>query len=774
MLPLLAGAIALGVYVLTLYPGLGDGDGDSAKFAFLGRVLGTAHPPGYPAYVLVSHLFSYLPIGTLAYRINLMSACCAALAVVATYGSARALGCRASAAVAAALGLGFGQAFWAKAELAEVYALGACLVAGAVAGLLWWHRTRRIRWLLAAVACTSLAFGNHLTVVATIPALVVFALVSDWRACLRMRVVVATAAIVALGVAQYGFIVLRTHMAAPYLESRAESWRELWGVVTAQRYAGAMFQTDATTLVVVRVPELAGIIGNELGVMGTAWLIAGMFALGLRRRPELLLLAFGALGVAWLTLNVDADTQGFLLPAFVLLWPLTAVGLETTSAAAAAHWPRTGAVVVAACAVMIPVWQLWSNFALNNHSRATAKSAYYDAVFEVLPARAVIASENYATDTAVLYKLLGERAQRDRDIRQVPADPATLRALSDQGYAVFAFPGGRALLQRFGFAFDEVTLLGPSLGGYLSNLKRGWIVAVGGTPATWRSLPPEAGRLFATIGAAVPDAGPTGGAFGIVGVRGASSGALVVRGPALVEMAGPPGVAIGETGVASGAPFALTASGAGASFVLAGRQVVHVDAGIIVAVFRSDGLLIDAEAIAPSGALRVPLSAGARAVFRATFASRCESIGDGRWTDVTTANATGRVALRIDNVRPFDSRFVVYTSSPASGEPRLVSSTGTGTPGLTTDTFRTDVPRDRIALAARIGADHLDPTEAARLDGVVSRLELRVNDGGDYASITIDLGHRSGYAVAQARVDRPDPGRATFCSAPPAGSREIR
>jgi hypothetical protein len=55
----LLGATALAVYVRTLYPGL-TLHGDTPKFQYLGSVLGTAHPPGYPLYVLVSYCFSKL------------------------------------------------------------------------------------------------------------------------------------------------------------------------------------------------------------------------------------------------------------------------------------------------------------------------------------------------------------------------------------------------------------------------------------------------------------------------------------------------------------------------------------------------------------------------------------------------------------------------------------------------------------------------------------------------------------------------------------------
>src|SRR3954447_9607546 len=75
----LTAVTAFAVYLRTLFPGLGGG-GDSAKFQYVGSVLGTPHPPGYPLYVLVSFLFSRLPAGSLAWRMNVMSAFFAALA----------------------------------------------------------------------------------------------------------------------------------------------------------------------------------------------------------------------------------------------------------------------------------------------------------------------------------------------------------------------------------------------------------------------------------------------------------------------------------------------------------------------------------------------------------------------------------------------------------------------------------------------------------------------------------------------------------------------
>src|SRR5438552_3679889 len=65
---LFAGAL----YVLTLAPSVMPGD--YAEFQMASAVLGVPHPTGYPLYTLLGKLFTLLPFGDVAYRVNLSSA----------------------------------------------------------------------------------------------------------------------------------------------------------------------------------------------------------------------------------------------------------------------------------------------------------------------------------------------------------------------------------------------------------------------------------------------------------------------------------------------------------------------------------------------------------------------------------------------------------------------------------------------------------------------------------------------------------------------------
>lgn len=43
------------------------------------------HPTGYPSFLLLGKLFTYLPVGDVAFRVNLFCAVCGILAVLFTY-----------------------------------------------------------------------------------------------------------------------------------------------------------------------------------------------------------------------------------------------------------------------------------------------------------------------------------------------------------------------------------------------------------------------------------------------------------------------------------------------------------------------------------------------------------------------------------------------------------------------------------------------------------------------------------------------------------------
>ena len=114
------------VYVLTLAPSVVAGN--SGEYQYIPYILSITHSTGYPLYTLLGKLFTYLPVGSVAYRMNLLSAVAATVAVVVIYFMLRQLIRSQAFAAAATLTFAFAVSFWEAALIAEVHTLNVAFV----------------------------------------------------------------------------------------------------------------------------------------------------------------------------------------------------------------------------------------------------------------------------------------------------------------------------------------------------------------------------------------------------------------------------------------------------------------------------------------------------------------------------------------------------------------------------------------------------------------------------------------------------------------------
>ena len=113
-------AVLLCVYVMTAANA--PQFGDNAEFLTAGAYLGVCHNPGYPVQSLAGHaLVAFLPLGTMSYRGNLLSALLGALTGAVLMGICLRMKLRLPAAICAVGVVMLGPLFWSQATLAEVY-----------------------------------------------------------------------------------------------------------------------------------------------------------------------------------------------------------------------------------------------------------------------------------------------------------------------------------------------------------------------------------------------------------------------------------------------------------------------------------------------------------------------------------------------------------------------------------------------------------------------------------------------------------------------------
>jgi hypothetical protein len=181
-----AALVALWAYVQTLSPTVAwvnQGE-DSGDLLAASVTLGIPHPTGYPLFVLLGRLASLVPIGSVAFRVNLVAAIAGAAGVyflarfvleLATDDGARE-NLRASAlpplvAATAAILYAFSRGAWSQSVLAEVYTLNVAFLGAILWALARFERGDDVRWLALASFLGGVGLTNHLLLLAAGPAI---------------------------------------------------------------------------------------------------------------------------------------------------------------------------------------------------------------------------------------------------------------------------------------------------------------------------------------------------------------------------------------------------------------------------------------------------------------------------------------------------------------------------------------------------------------------------------------------------------------------------
>ena len=169
------------LYVSTMAPSVAPGD--SAEFQFAPYILGIAHPPGYALYILLGKLFTLLPLGTVAYRMNLFSALWGALTVSLTYLIILQLSAEKKSSLAAQAPAVLGAAafavsanLWQHSTFTNAHTLTAAWAALALFLLLAWDKSGDDRRLYAFALTCGLGLTHHPLILISFPAFAAFIL----------------------------------------------------------------------------------------------------------------------------------------------------------------------------------------------------------------------------------------------------------------------------------------------------------------------------------------------------------------------------------------------------------------------------------------------------------------------------------------------------------------------------------------------------------------------------------------------------------------------
>jgi tetratricopeptide (TPR) repeat protein len=210
---------------------------DAGEMASAAWTLGVAHQPGYPLYIVSAKLFSLLPLGNPAWRLNLFSAA-AGLAGILVFWRAAAAAFSPAAAFFAALLLGFNFTMRTLSSVPEMYALNFFFAAL----LLWSAHADGRRAGPARVYLTAFLLGfamtNRMDIVLALPALLLL-LWPGIRAG-GPAAFLKAAGFALLGFSLYLYLPVRSSGWPAYDWSHPADPATFWAVITRKNYGSTL------------------------------------------------------------------------------------------------------------------------------------------------------------------------------------------------------------------------------------------------------------------------------------------------------------------------------------------------------------------------------------------------------------------------------------------------------------------------------------------------------------------------------------------------------
>jgi tetratricopeptide (TPR) repeat protein len=384
---------------------------DSAEFIAAVHVLGTTHPAGSPTYTLLAKLLTFLPIGSIALRLNLFSALCGAFAVSLLFSvlydllaeSPRRV--RLCAALSGALFLLVSESFWRFSEVAEVYTLQNSILVGLLALLLkartarTWDQPRHLTfyWLFAFLY--GLSAGVHATMAFFVPGFLIFITLTEPR-ILRGKGLAFLVFFFLLGFAIYLYLPIRS-LSEPALDwGDTETFRQLLIHMTDRKDAPVHFELPLPKLP-FQIRVYLSNLSNEFSTLGLVLGVIGCISLWYRDKPIWLTLLFIYLSNVGFFVRSWTAAFGFL-PSFVIFSLWIGFGVHVCLTCLATLYqrhrirvPRIAAYVCVLGGVVLTLGQSFSrHLGVANQAGNYSAELYGKQLLEQLPANAILFSDH--------------------------------------------------------------------------------------------------------------------------------------------------------------------------------------------------------------------------------------------------------------------------------------------------------------------------------------------------------------------------------------------
>jgi hypothetical protein len=340
--------IPFSLYMATLAPSVTFFD--SGEFLTATASLGSAHSPGYPLFLMYAKTFTWIPLGNIAFRVNMATAFSSSLACLGVYlltvtilkkehvadNEQFSVFVVKASALAAAVAFSATPRLWLQSNHDKPYPLLAFMTAIIFYLLLIWREHyrsghERPSYVYVCTFLAGMAMGLHQTVVLLLPAWFLLIVLVDWRMLFRVKELVLATAFAMLGFSVHLYLPLRATQ-NPLLNwgDSKTSTQFLWHFLR-QGYPNELHTRDFSLL---WAQIMAFNVPREFTWAGAVFVLLALFSLWKRQRHVViayLAAVFSFVLVIAGYFNTVRDmiflTEEFFTPLYLLTAVMIGVGL---------------------------------------------------------------------------------------------------------------------------------------------------------------------------------------------------------------------------------------------------------------------------------------------------------------------------------------------------------------------------------------------------------------------------------------------------------------
>lgn len=420
---LLAGIIGFlffALYLRTLAPDVLAAD--SGELQIVTAQLGVAHPPGFPLYVMVAHLFTrLLPFVSPAYAVNLFSAVTGALTVAVVYATVVFVSRRQLPAIIAAIALGTATTFWSQATTANVRSLTGLFTALILYALIRFRsavadgdRASADRWLIWVALFMGFGMAHHVSLIFLIAIGLLFILIVDPAIRREPRRWARPAAAAMLGFLPLIYLPLRAAADVRGASPDLATWSGFVEHVLATGFRGDLFYYVNPADFIQRLRVMANVMTFQFAMPVLLGMIVGVI-FTIRRDRALALLLGGSFAIFLLVAATyrAPQTVEYMVPAYIAGAMILGCGLGfmTDESRRFGRFGNALAVLLVAVIMAGGLGQTLVNWMSSGAEHESISAREYAApLLEVAPDNAVILAHwHWATPLWYLQEIEGIR-----------------------------------------------------------------------------------------------------------------------------------------------------------------------------------------------------------------------------------------------------------------------------------------------------------------------------------------------------------------------------